>query len=372
MKQLHSFFTTILLLCTICVAAQDVKIYVSDAENFAAGSGTIYQYDLDGSNPQVFIDEELSWPQDIVFLANENEVLISNLNSNKITRYNAVTGAYINDFAQVPGGPTRMKIGSDNLLYVLQWSATDNKVLRYNLDGTFVDEFTSDGVPRSIGMDWDSNGNFYVSSFSQANVTQFNGSGTLVGEYVNNIELSGPTNIFFDINNDLFVLDWNAGDVERYDDMGGYIGKFITGLGQPEGVDFLSNGNILLGNGTTAEVKQYQADGTFVENTVMSGAGGLQQPNAVILFDRATLGNDNFEAVHQVLLTPSVGTQFTINATVVENQQQVKVYTSTGILVASLPPDNSSWDASYLAEGLYIVLFTNGLHTTSQKIVVKK
>ncbi|MDX1463806.1 MAG: hypothetical protein R3359_12175, partial [Marinirhabdus sp.] len=128
--KLNPLFTILFSFSFAGLFAQDVKIYVSDAEDFGAGSGKIIQYDLDGSNPQLFINDQLSWPQDIVFLPGTNEVIISNLNSNRITKYNAVTGAYLNDFAEVDGGPTRMKIGADGLLYVLQWSATDNKVLR--------------------------------------------------------------------------------------------------------------------------------------------------------------------------------------------------------------------------------------------------
>jgi len=49
-------------------------------------------------------------------------VLISNLNTGRITKYNSSTGEYIGDFATGIAGPTRMKIGADSLLYVLQWS----------------------------------------------------------------------------------------------------------------------------------------------------------------------------------------------------------------------------------------------------------
>ena len=42
-----------------------------------------------------------------------------------------LTGAYIEDFATVSGGPTRMKYGPDGKIYVLQWSNTINKVLRF-------------------------------------------------------------------------------------------------------------------------------------------------------------------------------------------------------------------------------------------------
>ena len=38
---------------------------------------------------------------------------------------NLTMGVYIEDFATGIGGPTRMKIGADSLLYVLQWGETE-------------------------------------------------------------------------------------------------------------------------------------------------------------------------------------------------------------------------------------------------------
>ena len=80
----------------------------------------ILKFDANGENGQVFIDDHLAWPQDIVFLEDQNVVLISNLNTSEILRFNATTGQFMNTFASNIGGPTRMKIGSDSLLYVLQ------------------------------------------------------------------------------------------------------------------------------------------------------------------------------------------------------------------------------------------------------------
>jgi hypothetical protein len=372
MKQLHTLAILLAITFTTSIQAQDLKIYVSDAENFAPNTGKILQYDIDGSNPITFIDEELSWPQDIVFLADQNVVLISNLNSNKITKHNAVTGAYIEDFAVVAGGPTRMKIGSDNLLYVLQWSATDNKVLRFQQDGTFVDEYTNTGVPRSIGFDWDSNGNLYVSSFSLATITSFDTSGNLSGEFIDNTELSGPTNIYFDASDNLFVFDWSDGDIEQFTSAGIYTGRFIDDLGQVEGVDFLSNGNLLIGKGATAEIKQYTPNGMFVENTVEAGDGNLEQPNAVTIFDRSTLSIQENGLASQIFITPSIGVAFTLHGKSIANFDSVTVYNNLGIAVKELSLENTSWDASRLAEGIYYVVGTSSGKKSTQKIIVKK
>ena len=372
MKLLQHLTLFSTLLFSAYLTAQDLKIYVSDAENFAPNTGKIIQYDIDGSNPQVFVDEEMSWPQDIVFIADQNVVLISNLNSNRITRHNASTGAYIDDFATVAGGPTRMQIRPDGFLYVLQWSATDNNVLRYNLDGTFEDEYTNTGVPRSIGMAWDDADNLYVSSFSQANVTQFDSNGDEVGEFIDNAELSGPTNLYIDGDGNFLVFDWNDGNIERYNGTGGHIDTFIDGLGQVEGVDFLPNGNSLIGNGSTAEVKQYNTTGTFIENTVETGAGGLEQPNAVVIFDRSTLSVPENGIASQVFVTPSVSSKFSIHKNSLSNFSSVKVYNTLGLVVKEFSVYETHWDASHLSEGIYFVVGMQDGRKSTQKIIVKK
>jgi hypothetical protein len=174
-----------------------------------------------------------------------------------------------------------MKIGADNLLYVLQWFG-NGRVLRYRLDGTFVDEFTNVGVSQSIGLDWDSQGNLYVSSFDGQHVRKFDSSGNDQGLFISSF-LAGPTNIWFDANGDLLVLDWSGTSVRRFDSDGNFLREFIQGLSQSEGIETLGNGHFLIGNGGTSAVKQFDEDGNFVEDFVPSGSGGLATPVAVVL-----------------------------------------------------------------------------------------
>jgi len=356
-----------LLLSSMCIA-QETFIYVSDAGGFSNPPWQILRYDLDGSNPITFIDEELGWPQDIVFLEGTNTVIISNLTTNRITTYNSENGDYIEDFATVSGGPTRMKIGDDNLLYVLQWSNTINEVLRFELDGTPLGAFTSAGVIQSIGMDWDSSGNFYVSSFGGASVRKFDSNGTDMGLFIDS-NLTGPTNIWFDENDHLFVLDWSAGDVKEFDENGNFIGIFIDGLTQPEGVDFMDNGNILIGNGGPAQVDQFESNGTFVATTVSSGSGGLIQPNAVILRE-GSLSIDETD-LNDIQITPTIGKLFTISSKD-ENLQKATVHDITGKLVDTVDLLNTTqWNASHLKEGIYFMtLFTHTNIKKTKKIIV--
>ena len=255
-------------------------IYVSDAVKFNTGPWNIYRYDENGQNPTVFIDSGLNWPQDILFLEDENQVLISNLNSGRINRHNANTGTLLGSFATGINGPTRIKIGPDNLLYVLQLSG-NGRVLRYQLDGTFVDEFTSVRVTQSIGLDWDANNNLYVSSFDGASVRKFDANGNDLGLFITS-NLQGPTNIWFDADGNLLVNDWSGNSVEQFDANGNHTKSLIpSGLSQPEGVDFFPNGNFLIGSGGTKEVKLYDSSGSFLQTLVSAGSGGLVQPNAV-------------------------------------------------------------------------------------------
>lgn len=236
LKILPLLLVLFILLLAPNAFSQTIEIYVSDAGNFASPPWKILKFDENGENPEVFINTNLAWPQDIVFLEDQDVVLISNLNSGTITKYNSATGIYIEDFATGISGPTRMKIGADSLLYVLQWSG-NGRVKRYQLDGTFVDNFTNVLVPKSIGIDWDSNGNLYVSSYSGDNVRKFDTNGNDLGDFINT-NLLGPTNIWFDAAGDMLVSDYDGTAVKRFDSTGAYVNNFLTGLSNSEGVAF--------------------------------------------------------------------------------------------------------------------------------------
>lgn len=262
-------------------SAPRTEIYVSDAGNFDNPPWQILKYDENGNNPVVFIDSNLGWPQDIVFLEDEQMVIVSNLNNNSIAKYEIATGNFLGVFASGIGGPTRMQIGPDNLLYVLQWRGS-GLVLRYDLNGDFVDAFTHVGVPQSIGIAWDAQDNLYVSSFNNGSngfVRKFDQQGNDLGLFIDS-NLRGPTNIWFN-GGDFFVSDWSAGDIKQFDTDGNYTGVYISGLVQPEGIAFMLDGSLLLGDGGSGAIKRYNAQGLLTGDLVRSGEGGLIQPNGI-------------------------------------------------------------------------------------------
>lgn len=206
------------------------------------------------------------------------------MSANNITKYDLEDGSYLGQFYAAISGPTRMQIGPDRLIYVLQWTG-DRFVKRFKRDGTFVDSFTDVQIPQSIGMTWDSEGNFYVSTFSQGNgksfVQRFDAEGNSLGKFVKE-NLQGATNIWFE-GSDFMVHDYPQGIIKRFDQDGNFVENHITGLNQPEGMGRLPDGNILIGNGGTGAIKMYDKDGEFIKDYLPSGAEGLKKPNAVVI-----------------------------------------------------------------------------------------
>ena len=76
-------FAAAILFLTSTAFCQTTEIYVSDAGNFSSPPWKILKFDENGENPETFINTNLAWPQDIVFLEEQQVVLISNLNTGR-------------------------------------------------------------------------------------------------------------------------------------------------------------------------------------------------------------------------------------------------------------------------------------------------
>ncbi|MEP6796124.1 MAG: hypothetical protein ABJB16_17480 [Saprospiraceae bacterium] len=376
MTHIPRFLTTLFTLITmVTLTAQKMHMYISDAGNFNLPPWQILKFDANGENGEVFISSHLAWPQDILFLEKDNIVLISNLNSGQILRFNATSGAFVSIFASGIGGPTRMEIGADSLLYVLQWSG-NGKVRRYHLDGTFVDEFTSVGVTTSIGLDWDTSGNLYVSSYNGKFVQKFSSSGADLGKF-NSTNLAGPTNIWFDQNGDLLVNDYNAGVVKRFDSNGAFKSVFISDVPQCEGVDFLPDGSTIIGIGGTSSVSVFNSSGSLTNTIVPSGTLGLITPNAVVLRqDPTTTGTSNPQSYKDMnIVTPSIGVFFQFTSSdLIPYGTMADVCTSSGVMIKKIMvSDSAFWNASDLPDGMYVItllLWNNSI--ARQKIMVQR
>ena len=384
LKNLLLLIISFVLLLASNTFCQTIEVYVSDAGNFSSPPWQILKFDENGENPEVFINSNLAWPQDIVFIEDQDIVLISNLNSGTITKHNSATGAFIKNFATGISGPTRMKIGADSLLYVLQWTG-NGKVRRYQLDGTFVDEFTSVGVPQSIGIDWDENGNLYISCYGGDNVRKFDTNGNDLGLFINS-NLLGPTNIWFDAAGDMLVSDYNGTAVKRFDSAGIYVSDFLTGLSNSEGVDFFPNGNILIGNGATSSVKLFDNAGNYLEDFISSGAGNLLTPNAVVIRENnaVSVSGSGNSFINNYILEQNYPNPFnpgTIISFSIPNSEftQLKIYDALGTEINSLVNEykqSGNYDIEFNAEnlptGIYFYRLISGNYSDTKKMILLK
>lgn len=351
---------------------QNYSIYVSDAGNFQNPPWQILRFDQDGTNPTVFINERLNWPQDILFLEEKSVVLISNFGSNQINLYNSNTGKYLKPFAINISAPTRMKIGPDGLIYVLQWGGT-GRVKRYDLEGNYIDDFTKSGVPQSIGLDWDNEGNLYVSSYYLDLVKKFDQNGEDLGNFISD-NLQGPTNIWFDENKDLLVIDYDGNSIKRFDRNGNFVNNFIQGVNKGEGYAIMETGNILIGNGAKSSVGMYDAAGNFIKTLISSGAGNLITPNAVVLREEKVVTNtiDN-ETLSLNIFYPSIGNTFHLNKEFQKLLVDCNIYNSHGVNVMNYNLQFGGFSTlTNLQSGTYIAVakLRNGSNVY-QRIIVQ-
>ncbi len=368
---------TLAWLLAICISpslfAQNFDVYVSDAGNFnLPGNWQILKFDENGENGQVFISDHLAWPQDIFFIESNNTVLISNLNTGTLSKFDATTGAFLEEFATGISGPTRMKLGPDSLLYVLQWSP-NTRVKRYQLNGTFVDDFTKTNTGSAIGLDWDAEGNLFVASYNGNYVRKYSPNGDDLGNFISS-GLNGPTNIWFNDEGDLFVNNWNNGIVKRFDGLGNFVEDFITGAPNCEGVDFFPNGDIAIGVGGTSSVKVYSPDGAFIKDLVAPGTLNLLVPNAVV-FRGKTASKTKDKYLEMSFVSPTIGSHFQIsNPDFAGRSLSCEVFDTSGLFVQKMEFSGQTiWDASSLANGIYYLTVKLPDGTMArQKVVVQR
>lgn len=290
-KFLLSFIS--LYCCNTSIAQYEYEIFVSDR-----GNDGVRRYDLDGNLIDDFVSSGsggLIQTEDMLFHP-DGSLLVTGVGNNAIKRFSGTNGLYLGDFSTgyFLNLPSKMSLGPDSLIYVTQWGGT-SKVVRFDLDGNFVDEFTSVSIPNALDHLWDADTNFYISCFGSGldgYIHKFDKDGNDLGVFISSVVLQGPTSIWNDVTGDFLVADWTTGQVHRFDNAGLYENIFVTGLTNPEGMCFLPNGDFLLGDWGEDAVHRLAPDGTSL-GYFTSGLG-LTDPNSVILRHNLGAALDEF------------------------------------------------------------------------------
>jgi outer membrane protein assembly factor BamB len=192
-----------------------------------------------------------------LFFASSND---GNATNGKVLSFNAASG----EFLRIAGGPFGddiihgITVGPDGLLYIsalnTQPSPTINeRVLRYDLKGNFVDVFLEKGLAADGKI------------------------GTPDG-------LGNPGRLRFGPDGHLYVIANAPGsdEVLRFDgETGEFLGFAAVGLITPQDIVFDSDGLMYVTNGNIFASSIYRFDyetGQFVDVFVPTGSGGLEAP----------------------------------------------------------------------------------------------
>ena len=367
-----------LLLVLICLFPLAHTAFSQNAKEVLVnnrGGHAIQRYDENGNYLGDFIAPSsggLVNPEDIIFHPN-GTVLVSGFGNTTIKSYDGLTGVYIGDFSSGYNlsSPSKMSIGPDSLIYITQWGASQNKVVRFDLSGNFVDEFTSVGAPNGMGHLWDEEGNFYVALFGSngnGTVHKFDSAGNDLGTFINSTVLQGPTDIWWHGDGDMLVQDWSVGVVRRYDSTGAYLGTFAVGLTNPEGIDSLPNGDLLMGDWGQDGVYRVSPTGTVLG--FFASGNGLIDPNGLKVIDALSVGGVS-EPENKRFVYPSSGDRFYIALPEgIDPQLKLEVMSLEGKRVAELNLVSTIWDATHLKSGVYFVVLRNQDEMVQQKILV--
>lgn len=331
-----------------------VEVFVN-----SRGTNAIKKYDVNGNYLGNFIAPNsggLIAPEDIQFHP-DGTMLVTGAGNNTIKRYNGQTGQYMGNFSSGYDLeiPSKMSIGWDSLLYVTQWGMTQNKVVRFDLDGNFVDEFTKTPAPNGLGHLWDSNENFYISIYgngANGTIQKFDLLGNSLGTFINSSILQGPTDIWFDNNGDMLIEDWTVGRVLRFNSSGQYLGVFVNGLTNPEGIAFLPNGNLLIGDWGEDAVHLIDSTGTVLGYFTIGN--GLVDPNNVTVrvTEMASMAEEG-TVEERLVIYPNPASDFVMFETGAEIVQTA-IFNATGTLVAEAK-DSGRLDVSQLPKGIYFL-----------------
>ncbi len=215
------------------------------------------------------------------------EYLVAGFFSDAVHRYDWELGLSIGALETGVGldGALCVRYGPDGKLYVA--SEGSNSVQRYDaLTGAFIDEFVapgSGGLDGPTSLAWGADGHLYVASFNSDSVLKFDGgTGDPLGVFVDPGDggLNGPDNgTTFGPDGTLYVPSYWNNRVLMYDGLtGDFIGTFVASIGRPRVLVF-DAGYVYITSETADAVKRYRLrTGEFVDDFVAGGSGGLDTP----------------------------------------------------------------------------------------------
>jgi DNA-binding beta-propeller fold protein YncE len=244
------------------------------------GSNTVLRYNgQTGASVGQFVTPGsggLSAPWGVVFGPDGNLYVSSGLND-RVLRYDGQTGQFVNTFVAAGSGgldfPTGLAFGpNDNHLYAANGFAANSSVRRYNgQTGAFINVFATGGISHVV--------------------FRYNGStGASLGVFTSGGGLNDPVGLSFGPDGNLYVASRVTDNVLRFNGQtGAFVDEFVAegsgGLQDPHGLVFGPDGNLYVASQGTSSVLRYDGQtGAFIDAFVTAGSGGLQFPTFLTFF----------------------------------------------------------------------------------------
>ncbi|GMR13006.1 MAG: hypothetical protein BMS9Abin29_1201 [Gemmatimonadota bacterium] len=222
-----------------------------------------------------------------VLLGQDGNLLVAGIGPGAILSFDPRTGDYLGRFTSgyTLQQATKTRFGPDGNLYVSQWGSSQSSVAVFDgATGAFLREATPN-IDRPMGQAWDADGVLHVTSFGSADVRSYDAEGNEIEVVIpRGGPLLGPVNIWFQ-DDELWIIDWTSGSIQRYDLDGTQIGVFASGLANPEGWAYGPDGALYIAEWTGNRVRRLDA-ATGATLGFLATQGGLQAPNDVFFIER--------------------------------------------------------------------------------------
>ena len=220
----------------------------------------VYVFDKDGNCLRKIGDEgcnteEFSFPEGISFL-NDNEVLIADLNGNRIQRLNIQTGTLVKSFGKQGkekgefANPTDVTVDDEERIVVTEWG--NGRIQVMSKEGESIFTFGDKGPEELL---WPTCCIFYKNMFLVSDggnrcIKAFDQSGTFLYKFGKGRnqdgQLNRPRGLLVDNSENLLVCDSGNNRVQQFSLDGPFAGKSITRLSDPTSIATAPDGRILV------------------------------------------------------------------------------------------------------------------------------
>jgi sugar lactone lactonase YvrE len=208
-------------------------------------TATIHHYSASGADLGVFAGG-LSAPA-WVTLDTSGDVWVSEYTGNKVDEFSA-SGVRLLTISTgyIPGG---VSVRNDGSISIADYY--NGRVYNYDPSGALIGPVISTGMSRADMTALDAAGNLYVSDFESGEIRRISPTGIDLGDFVKGFV--GVEGMVFDAAGNLLAANFNTNTVEKYSPLGADLGVFATTHARPVGLAFDLAGNLYAASGNVEE-----------------------------------------------------------------------------------------------------------------------